>query len=112
MLTTGYNHTTLIGLIRSGPWHNPASHGKVESAALTIGIPELGRDSQTYHTHIRCEFYGKSVAPALALQQGDTVLVEGKVAWSKGAGEGKAALCVVAWKIVRLMDHAPKSVEW
>jgi hypothetical protein len=101
-MTTGYNHVTLLGAISNGPWHNEASEGKAESAAFTLGIPEATRDDRMFTTYVRCECYGRSVPDALALRQGDAVLVDGKLSWQKVGGEGKAGLGVTAWRLIPL----------
>jgi single-stranded DNA-binding protein len=108
MTLTGYNHVCCIGTISNGPWHNPGREGRAESAALTLGITELGKEEKEYTTYVRVECYGRVVSDALALRQGDTVLVEGKLSWSKGSGEGKAGLCVLAWRLMPLTDYHGK----
>ena len=106
-LTTGYNHVCCIGSVTGGPWHNPGGPGKAESCAFSLALPERGKDGKTYNTHARVETYGCTVAHALELRQGDTVLVEGKLAWAKFAGEGKAALGVTTWRCLKLAGDNP-----
>jgi hypothetical protein len=68
--------------VSGGPWHNPGG--------------------EVYYTYVRVEAYGRTVPDALALQQGDVVLCEGKLAWQRGSGQGsKAVLGVTAWRILR-----------
>jgi hypothetical protein len=87
MVNTGYNHTVLIGHISSGPWRNPGSHDKAESAAFTLAIPEPGRDGKLYQTYVRIECYGRLASEASALASDDVVLCESKLSW-KITGEG------------------------
>src|SRR5687767_12941555 len=111
MSTIAYNHTVLLGQVTNGLWRNLGVEGKAESAAFGLAIPEPGKDGQTYNTFVRCECYGRTVAHALALRQGDTVLVEGKLSWQRGAGEGKGALGVIAWRLLPLASDQPMTGE-
>jgi hypothetical protein len=106
-LTTGHNHVMLLGHINAGPWHNPAVESKAESCAFNLAIPEPSKSGETYRTFVRIETYGKAVPHALFLRQADVVLIEGKIAWSKAAGEGKAQLCVNSWRILKLVSDNP-----
>lgn len=98
----GVNRVLLVGAISGGPWHNRSGEGRAESCAFSLQVPEPGRDGEIYRTFVRCECYGRAVPDALALHGGDTVLVEGKLSWQRGSGEGKAGLCVTAWRVLKL----------
>lgn len=98
-MITGFNQVTLLGTVSAGPWHNPASDGRAESAAFGLAIAEPSRSGEVYTTYIRVECFGAAVPTALNLSQGDVVLCSGKVSWQRGEGKGEGKMVVAAFRI-------------
>jgi hypothetical protein len=105
-LNRGYNHAILLGTVSAGPWKNTQPE-RSECVAFSLAIPQPStKTGEIFNTYVRVECYGRTLDDASGLHAGDVVHVDGKLAWQRGSGEGKAALGVLAFRVLRLARAA------
>jgi single-strand DNA-binding protein len=112
------NKVLLLGTVTDeGPRLTYAEHGTPQCSFMLL-VAEPGKEGATFKLYVPVDIFGdRAESVAETIQNGDVVLVDGKLRWrswiDKKTGQKEGKLAVLAWsvQVERSATRAPVSAN-